>query len=360
MNATEIYQTKRTLLTVSMKLTHGLTKARQKFYSDMLFGISKSKHIFLSEIARGLQEATDLKYTIKRLSRNNKDSDDLPQVHNNYLRTLRSSIPAQPLVMVDESDIAKPYATKMEALGKIHDGSKKTTEKGYTTINFAMSTAKTKHPLPLYTHVCSSQETGFESMNVEKAKGFNAVDRFMGDSRCTFVMDRLYDSNEMFCYVHHLDHFFITRLKDNRYLMHRNRRIKVTDLANRRKGKINFSTEIQGTQYDLKVSHISVRLPVLKDVPLNMVVVYGYGKKPMKLLTNHAIKEKKDVLRILKGYIARWRIEELFRVQKQEFNIEKMRTMSLSALRIVYTLVNCIIGHYTLAIEKIQRIHRPF
>jgi hypothetical protein len=165
-------------------------------------------------------------------------------------------------------------------------------------------------------------------------------------------MDRLYDSNDMFRYVHCLAHYFITRLKDNRYLIHKNRRIKVPDLARRRKGKINFSTEIQGVQYDLKVSHIRVQLPVLKDVPLNMVVVYGYGKKPMKLLTNHAIKEKKDVLRILKGYIARWRIEELFRVQKQAFNIEKMRTMSLSALRIVYTLVNCLIGHYALAIEK--------
>lgn len=83
-----------------MKLTHGLTKARQKFYSDMLFGISKSKHIFLSEIARGLKEDTDLKYTIKRLSRNNKDSDDLPQVHNNYLQTLRSSIPEYPSLKI--------------------------------------------------------------------------------------------------------------------------------------------------------------------------------------------------------------------------------------------------------------------
>src|SRR5699024_11734130 len=59
-----------------------------------------------------------------------------------------------------------------------------------------------------------------------------------------------------------------------------------------------------------------------------------------------------DVLRILNSYITRWRIEELFRVQKEEFQLEKTRTMTLSSLRILYTILNCIIGHYSLAIEK--------
>ena len=256
----------------SAKLTQSLSKPRQKFYLDLLYGTSKSQHIFLSEIARSLNEKTDLTYTIKRLSRNVARDEDLRRVHGNYLDTLRTSIPDNPLVIVDESDIAKPYAEKMEALGQIHDGSKKTIEKGYTTINFALSTARTKHPLPLYTHVCSAQEEGFDSMSVEKAKGFNTIDRFMGETTCTFVMDRLYDSNEMFKYIHNLDHYFITRLKDTRYLIHKNRRIKVPDLANRRKGKISFSTEIQGIQYDLKVSHIQVKLPVLKDTLLNCII----------------------------------------------------------------------------------------
>jgi len=165
-------------------------------------------------------------------------------------------------------------------------------------------------------------------------------------------MDRGYDSNAMFKYVQDMGHYFITRLKDNRYLINKNRRVKVPDLANRRKGKINFKTEIQGDEYKLKVSHIKVKLPVLKDTPLYMVVVYGYGEKPMKLLTNHSIKGKDDVLRILKGYITRWRIEELFRVQKEEFELEKARTMTLSSLRIIYTMMNCIIAHYSLSIEK--------
>lgn len=352
MNSTEIYQTKRTLLNQKAKLIKGLDKPRQKFYGDLFYGISKSRSVLLSNIARALEEDTDLAYSIKRLSRNGAREHDLDRVHQNYLHSITSVIPNHSLVLVDESDIVKPYAKKMEALGNVHDGSQNKIEKGYSTINFSMATPKTRHPLPLYHHVCSSKEEGFESMNVEKAKGFNAVNTLIGEKDCTFVMDRGYDSNAIYDYIHHLGRFFITRLKDNRYLIHKNRRIKVPDLANRRKGKIAFSTEIQGTEYHLKISHVKVKLPALGDTPLFMLVVYGYGLKPMKLLTNRLIKGKKDVLRILKGYITRWRIEELFRVQKQEFQLERIRTMSLSSLRILYSTLNFIIGFYSLAIEK--------
>ena len=352
MNSIEIYQTKRSLLTFLEKLTKGLSKPRKKFYSDILYGMSKAQNTLLSDIARALEEKIDLQYTIKRLSRNAAEENDLKQIHRNYLNTLKTSIPDNPLVIVDESEIVKPYAEKMEDLALVRDASKNMLEKGYPTLNFSMASPKTKHPLPLYNHLYSSKEEDFQSQNIEIAKGFNTVHTFLGKKKATFVMDRGYDRNTIYEYVQNIGHHFVTRLNDNRYLIHKNRRVKVPDLAKRRKGKINFKTEIQGEEYSLKVSHIKVKLPVLQDMPLNMVVVYGYGKKPMKLLTNHSIKGKDDVLRILKSYITRWRIEELFRVQKEEFQLEKTRTMTLSSLRILYTIMNCLIGHYSLAIEK--------
>lgn len=350
--STEVYQMKRRLLTFLDKLTKGLSKPRKKFYSDILYGMSKAQNTLLSDIARALEERVDLLYTIKRLSRNAADENDLTQIHQNYLNTLNTSIPDNPLVIVDESDIVKPCAEKMEDLTFVRDGSKNKLEKGYPTLNFSMATPKTKHPLPLYNHLYSSKEKGFQSQNIEIAKGFHTVRTFLGKKKATFVMDRGFDRNKIYEYVEEIGHHFITRLKDNRYLFHKNRRIKVPDLANRRKGKINFETKIQGKTYHLKVSHIKVKLPAIQNTPLYMVVVYGYGKTPMKLLTNHSIKGKNDVLRILKSYIARWRIEELFRVQKEAFQLEKTRTMTLSSLRILYTMLNCIIGHYSLAIEK--------
>ena len=56
MNSIEIYQTKRSLLTFLEKLTVDLTKPRKKFYSDVFYGLSKSKNPLLSDIARALEE----------------------------------------------------------------------------------------------------------------------------------------------------------------------------------------------------------------------------------------------------------------------------------------------------------------
>lgn len=82
-----------------------------------------------------------------------------------------------------------------------------------------------------------------------------------------------------------------------------------------------------------------------------MIVVYGYGQNPMKLLTNKKINGKKDVLRIVKGCIIRWRIEELFRVQKQEYHLEQIRTLSLNSVRLIHRLISFIIGHHSMRIE---------
>src|SRR5699024_12189161 len=103
MNSTEIYQMKRNILTFLEKLTKGLSKPRKKIYSDILYGMSKAQNTLLSDIARALEEKIDLQYTIKRLSRNAAEENDLKQIHLNYLNTLKTSIPNNPLVIVDES-----------------------------------------------------------------------------------------------------------------------------------------------------------------------------------------------------------------------------------------------------------------
>lgn len=142
MNSTEIYQTRRNLMRFTKRLTMSLSIPRTKFYRDILYGMSESKMTLLSDIARALEENIDLQYTIKRLSRNASENNVLKQVHQNYLNTLKTSIPDTPLVIVDESDIVKPYAEKMEGLALVRDGSKNVLEKGYTTIKFSIATPK--------------------------------------------------------------------------------------------------------------------------------------------------------------------------------------------------------------------------
>ena len=54
----------------------------------------------------------------------------------------------------------------------------------------------------------------------------------------------------------------------------------------------------------------------------------------------------------LKAYIMRWRIEEMFRVQKNEFKLESIRVRSLKKLNRLFFLVSAMITCMSLKIEK--------
>ena len=67
---TNTYEMKRDILNFSKKICKGASKPETKFVADMVYGISKSKDILLSNIAEALDEDTKKAYTINRLSDN--------------------------------------------------------------------------------------------------------------------------------------------------------------------------------------------------------------------------------------------------------------------------------------------------
>lgn len=349
----DIYTTKRSILNFSSKLGEGMQKPNRKFLMDMLFGLAKGKSVLLSDIALSLEESIAPIQTIKRLSSRLEEFHEEEQLKANYKYLLQSQLKNNDnLVIVDNSEIIKPHSNKLEALGQVRDGSTGKIEKGYWTTNMIAVGKKMKHPLPLYSHLYSSTEEEFISENEETYKGLDHVRDILGDKKATFIMDRDYDNVKIMKKVLNQNDDFIIRLKKNRHVIYQNKKLSVRGLALRRKGKINFRSEIKGNVYDLKVSHITVEIPSLKGQKLTMVVVYGYGKDPMVLLTNKRAKKKDEVLSILKAYITRWRIEEMFRVQKQEFGLEGIRVRSLKRLNLLFFLVSTMITFMTLKIEK--------
>lgn len=266
----------------------------------MVYGLIKSRSPLLTEITRALEEDIRLLYTVKRLSNRASAFSNFPRLEQNYLNTIQPKIREDMYVIVDNSDITKPFGQQFEHLKRVHDGSRGGTEKGYLSANISIASTKTKHPIPVYSHLFSAAEEYFDSTNVETYKGLNKVQKLFGDKAYTLVMDRGYDSNDIFRFMHKQDASFIVRLQDKRYLKYQNKNYLVPELALRRKGKIAMKTTIKGKEYQLKLSHINVELPCLPKVPLRMVVVYGYGQTPMKLLTNKPIESKKEVISIVK------------------------------------------------------------
>src|SRR5699024_8583327 len=348
-----IYTTKRSILNFSSKLSEGMQKPSRKFLMDMFFGLAKGKSVLLSDIALALEESIDPIQTIKRLSSRLEAFHEEDLLLDNYKKIIQSQLKnGDNLVIVDNSEIIKPFSNKLEALGQVRDGSTGKIEKEYWTTNMIAVGKKTKHPIPLYSHLYSSVEKGFISENQETYKGFDNVRNVLEDKKATFIMDRDYENIKIIKKVLKEEDDFIIRLKKNRHLIYQNKKLSVRELALRRKGKINFRSEIKGKVYDLKVSHIAVEIPSLKGQKFTMVVDYGYGKDPMVLLTNKLARKKDEVLSILKAYITRWRIEEMFRVQKQEFRLEDIRVRSLKRLNLLFFLVSTMITFMSLKIEK--------
>ena len=76
---------------------------------------------------------------------------------------------------------------------------------------------------------------------------------------------------------------------------------------------------------ELVISYIKAILPYNKK-EYTLVIVYGLSEEhPMKLLTNIKSVEKEGVIKIVRLYLSRWRIEEYFRGKKQEYDFENMR-----------------------------------
>ena len=67
---TNTYQMKRDIYNFSKKISEGSSKPKSKFIIDMIYGISKSKDVLLSNIADALDENTKKAKTIDWLSKN--------------------------------------------------------------------------------------------------------------------------------------------------------------------------------------------------------------------------------------------------------------------------------------------------
>src|SRR5699024_12284945 len=109
-----------------------IQKTNKNFLMDMLFGVVKSKSVLISDIARALDESIDIIQTIKRLSSRLNMFHEEDLLYENYKNMIKSHFKEDDnLIIVDNSEIIKPYSNKLEALGQVRDGSTGRIEKGY-------------------------------------------------------------------------------------------------------------------------------------------------------------------------------------------------------------------------------------
>lgn len=129
--------------------------------------------------------------------------------------------------------------------------------------------------------------------------------------------------------------------------------INILKLANRYKGKYTMIIKNKaGKAKKCKFSFMPISLPDIPYKKLTLVVVRGFGKKSMMLISNLMPNDKRLTLAIVKVYLKRWRIEEYFRFKKQQFDFEDIRVRSLNSIRAMNLILSIAIGFIAVLSEK--------
>ena len=338
------YQLKREIKKFTNKITIGLSRPKYKLVFQMLYGILESQSTHLSNISRALKENVTLKKTIDRLSRNLGQFTENDIIIENYMDVVKKNTNELSVLIIDNSDISKPYSEMLDSLCEVRDGSTGEITTGYHLLEITALTKEHKMPMPVYTRIYSSTENGFISEDEEVLNGLKHLTKHFGKTGIR-TLDRRYDANAYYEYFLRNNEKFVIRVKKNRNVRHKGKTVNILELVNKYKGKYSMKFEDKaGKKIQCKISYIPITLPLAPKKELTLVVVHGFGETPMMLISNLKSTDKRLSVIITKVYLMRWRIEEYYRFKKQQFGFEDFRVQSLVSIRALNTLLTVLIG----------------
>jgi hypothetical protein len=328
----------------SGELSENMGKIPSRFVMEMIFGILSSGSVKLTEISRKLEERISLHKTHDRLCRNLNSPLLETEIEIQILHKASNHIRSDSLIIIDPSDIVKPYAKKMEYLTQVRDGSTKEIKSGYWLCSAIAFNPSTNKILPLINRLYSSIAPEFISEN-DHILDISEKILSAANYRGTIVFDRGGDRRTLLIPWTEDDRIqYIVRQRGDRKLLFRRGRHTCSSLAEY--CDTPYSEQIikikdgKSTVYDLKFGYLPVRFPECPNRQLFLVVVNGFGKEPMMLLTTLPVRKNRKVIwNIIENYLARWKIEETIRYIKQSYQLEDVRIMTYQRLKNLMNLV---------------------
>jgi hypothetical protein len=202
-----------------------------------------------------------------------------------------------------------------------------------------------KKVIPLYLEAYSQEAKDFKSENDQLFKLIDTVGAYLGN-KGIYAIDHGGDRGKLY------DKFlekgkekrFVVRLVQTRDLVHKGMKKNCRLLASappcpHETAIINYE-ERKEDKTTVSYNALPVGLPG-KEYPLFLVVVKGFGKAPMMLLTSCSVNTriKENIWRIVEIYLTRRKCDESFRYIKQYYNLEDIRVRHCTAIRNMVVLI---------------------
>ena len=243
------------------------------------------------------------------------------------------------LVVHDMSDIAKPFAEKLEGLSTVHDGSTGELVNGYV---FCLSIGVGKESWdihPIWTTLLNPHAKEFTSQN----DAFKTQIRQMLNAEIgrdvLHVFDRGFDDEKWLDFGDSEKIAWMIRLKDNRKVTFRGEpdhaitTVAATILSERvlRDGDCTYAKADIG----IEVTHDADGKKITPEMRTYALVAVKREKyvRPLLLLLNGRVKDLREAVRLYNDYLDRWEIEDCIRFGKQSLKTEQMQLRTFIRLQ---------------------------
>lgn len=331
-------------------LTEKLPRPKTKFITQLLCGILFSNNLILTNVASKVPHPSSITALAKRFRR--QLSDGRPFVKPlwfNYLTLASRRMDRDSLFPIDLTDIAKPYARKMENIALVRDGDKGTLVTGYWCMEaYALDKDGILWPLLIWPY--SLEAEGVFSENEQVLKALSMLDEYFGEGFGIYIFDRGFDRwNIIEPFLALKRHFIIRQRGDRTVVVDNGVHIILRDLVE------HLFADNPGQWLVYK----KVYLPGANK-PLYVVAYHTKGyDEPVILLTDMVVEDRDSALQMRNRYVRRWAgCESSVQFLKSQIGIERFAVRRYRSMQQLIFLAALAMGFLSYLLSRCRRIHQ--
>lgn len=335
------------------KYSNILPKAYFKCMKDACKSILTVGTPIVRQISKFIPGTTTNKKKEARIAYHLKKKDNFDILSEAHMILESKNLSSESLIIIDESDIIKPNANKMQNLSMIRDGSKGGTEKGFYSFNATIVDTNGHgftNVKPFYSYVYSNNYED-ESKNDRLSNFINETTVF-SNNKGIYVFDRGYDDRKLIDQLVDQENAFVIRSTGSRDLYINGEKKKFKDVTKGVKLRHSYHCPVKDKTFKYGVVKVGINIdphprksPNLVEV--NLIVArynnggyfYFFANYKESGIPNNYIGQK-----TLEIYSKRWYIEQVFRQTKQQFRLESIQLLDYQRLKTMNLWINILLG----------------
>lgn len=292
-----------------------VTRPKKRQLLRMIKGMIEGKTVHLTEIGRIFSPGVMPKTICESLG---KFLAFLPDLGNVQLQKRNKFVS----LIVDETDIEKSFAQKIEGMERTWNGSEHRPGQGYNLLA-VVGKGEDSRLTPVILERYEEKNLGRERV-IQKY-----LDAHGPDHGAVWIADRGWDDQKIFDFLLRRHQQFLIRLDAGSSSRH----LTVKGPEGAESWSVSVLCRHMGS-----VGYRRVFLP--KRRAMLTLIRYDHGKKePLYLLTTLSPKNLEEAEKIARDYLSRWDIETYFRFVKQHFALEKIMLQHLDRVDSLLGLV---------------------